>query len=181
MKWKLLPVFALLAWAPFVGAQKNSESPRAHAERSFTIRLSAPLDEVFPLFGPLAEREWSPQWNPHFLSPLDGSGIARGAVFTTTDERSEQIWVLTAYEPEQGHISYCIFWPGFVVSELDIRVRKSGADASFAEVRYRHTALSPEGDPFVARLAEHHRAMGPHWESAINEALRKRRENAAHR
>lgn len=178
MKWALLSAVVLLAWTPPAGAQSNSGTPRAHAERSFTIHLSAPPDEVFPLFGPLAEREWSPQWNPHFLSPSDGSVISRGTAFTTTDEHGEQTWVLTAYDPREGHLSYCIFWPGFVVSELDIRVRKSTDNASSVEVVYRHTALSPEGDPLVARLAEHHGAMGPHWEHAINEALRRRSKNA---
>lgn len=178
MKPRLLAL-VLLVMVPAAGAQKNSGTPRAHAERNFTIHLSAPPGDVFPLFGPLAEREWSPQWAPHFLSPVDCTGIARGAVFTTTDEHGEQTWVLTAYDPQEGHISYCIFWPGFVVSELDIRVRKSGSDASSVEVVYRHTALSPEGDALVPRLAEHHGAMGPHWEHAINEALRKRRQNAA--
>lgn len=128
----------------------------------------------------MGEREGSPQWLPHFISPPDGARIVRGAVFFTTNEHGEQTWVLTAYEPQEGLLSYCIFWARFVLSELDIRVLKSGGETSSAEVLYRHTALSPEGDSLVARLAEHHGAMGPHWEHAINEALRKRRENATH-
>lgn len=103
---------------------------------------------------------------------------SRGAVFTTTDEHGEQTWVLTTYDPQQGQLSYCIFWPRVVVSELDIRVRKLGENTSSAEVLYRLTALSPEGDALVPRLAEHHGARGLHWEQAINEALRKRREHA---
>jgi hypothetical protein len=180
MKRPLPLTIILLICATMACAQKDSETRRAHAERSFTIHLQATPAEVFPLFGPLAEREWSPQWLPHFISPPDGARIARGAVFSTTDEHGEQTWVLTAYDPQEGHLSYCIFWPGFVVSELEIRVLKSGGETSSAEVLYRHTALSAEGDSLVARMAEHHGAMSPHWEHAINEALRKRRENVSH-
>lgn len=173
--WATVMLLPGVAAAP---AQKDSHAPRAHAERSFTIHLDAARAEAFPLFGPVAEREWSPQWTPHFLSPADGAGITRGAVFTTTDEHGEQTWVLTTYDPQEGHLSYCIFWPRVVVSELDIRVRKLGENTSSAEVLYRLTALSPEGDALVPRLAEHHGARGLHWEQAINEALRKRREHA---
>jgi hypothetical protein len=178
MKWSISAVL-LLACVPVAWAQKNSEASRAHAERSFTIHLQAPPAEVLPLFGPVGEREWSPQWAPHFIFPSDGAGVARGAVFSTADEHGEQTWVLTAYEPQGGYLSYCIFWPGVAVSELEIHVRKAGDETSTAEVLYRHTALAPEGDALVPRLAEHHGAMGPHWERAINEALRKRRQHAS--
>ena len=165
---------AVLAWG-----QKGSETRRAHAESRFTIHLQAPPAEVFPLFGPVGEREWSRQWVPHFLSPSDGAGVARGAVFSTADEHGEQIWVVTACDLPDGLLSDCIFWPGIAVSEPDIHVREAGEMTSTREVLYRHTALSPEGDALVPWLAEHHGAMGSDWEHAINEALRKRREHAS--
>jgi hypothetical protein len=180
MKRSLLLLVGLLTCAALAVGQKGSEAQRAHAESSFTIRLQASPSEVFPLFGPVGEGEWSPQWAPHFISPSDGAGVARGAVFSTADEHGEQIWVLTAYDPQKGRLSYCIFWPGVAVSELEIHVKKASEESSTADVLYRHTALSPEGDALVPRLAEHHGAMGPHWEHAINEALRKRRENVIH-
>jgi hypothetical protein len=157
--------------------QTHPEAPRAHAERSFVIHLQARPEEVFPLFGPVAEREWSPQWSPRMIFPSDGSAPLAGTVFSTSDEHGDQTWVLTAYDPQQGRVSYCIFSPGLVVSEIDIQVQRTGEAQSSAEVRYRHTALSSDGDHLVARMAERHAAMGPHWEHAINEALRKRREN----
>jgi hypothetical protein len=179
MKRSFLLLAALLMCAVLACGQKGSETRRAHAESRFRIHLQAPAAEVFPLFGPVGEREWSRQWAPHFISPSDGAGVARGAVFSTVDEHGEQIWVLTAYDAPDGRLSYCVFWPGVAVSELEVHVRKAGEERSTAEVLYRHTALSPVGDALVPRLAEHHGAMGPHWEHAINEALRKRREHAA--
>jgi len=154
------------------------EAARLHAERSFTIRLDAPPAVVFPLFGPVAEREWSPEWSPRMLFPSDGSEPARGAVFSTSDEHGEQTWVLTAYDRQRGEIGYCIFAPGLVVSEIEIHLHQESKAQTSAEVLYRHTALSAHGELLVPRLAEHHAAMGPHWERAINEALQKRTENA---
>ncbi len=169
----------LLASAGIACAQKPAESPRAHAEPSFVIRLQAPPAEVFPLFGPVREREWSPQWAPRMIFPSDDSMPVAGAVFSTADEHGGQTWVLTAYDPEQGHMRYCIFLPGLLVTEIDIHLQKLGEAQTSAEVLYRHTALSAEGERLVTEMGKHHAAMGPHWEHAINEALRKRRENAS--
>jgi hypothetical protein len=182
MKWLCLPGFLLCLLLVFgarrAGYGKAPEADRRSAERSFTIHLDAPPAVVFPLFGPVAEREWSPEWTPRMIFPSDGSEPARGAVFSTSDEHGEQTWVLTAYDRQLGEIAYCIFAPGLVVSEIEIHLRQEGKAQTSAEVLYRHTALSPGGDLLVARLAEHHAAMGPHWERAINEALHKRTKNA---
>ncbi len=179
MKVAFFSSLVLLASAGIACAQNPAESARAHAEPSFVIHLQAPPAEVFPLFGPVGESEWSPQWVPHFISPPDGARIARGGVFSTTNEHGEQTWVLTAYDPQQRHIRYCIFLPGLLVTEIDIHLQKLGEAQTSAEVLYRHTALSAEGDRLVTRMGKHQAAMGPHWEHAINEALRKRRENAS--
>jgi len=184
MKWLCFSGFLLCLLLVFgarrPGFAKAPEADRQRAESSFTIRLDAPPAVVFPFFGPVAEREWSPEWSPRMIFPSDGSEPARGAVFSTADEHGEQTWVLTAYDQQRGEIGYCIFMPGLVVSEIEIRVHQEGKAQTSAKVLYRHTALSAHGDQLVARLAEHHAAMGPHWERAINEALRKRTENASH-
>jgi hypothetical protein len=179
MKVSFFSSIILLVSAGITCAQNPAESPRAHAEPGFVIHLQAPPAEVFPLFGPAGEREWSQQWSPRIIFPSDGSTPVAGAVFSTADEHGDQTWVLTAYDPQQGHIRYCIFLPGLLVTEIDIHLQRLGEAQTSAEVLYRHTALSAEGDRLVTRMGKHHGAMGPHWEHAINEALRKRRENAS--
>jgi hypothetical protein len=179
MKTPFFSSLVLLVSAGNAWAQKTAESPRAHAEPSFVIHLQAPPAEVFPLFGPVAEREWPPQWSPRMIFPSDNSMPVAGAVFSTADEHGGQTWVLTAYDTQRGHIRYCIFLPGLLVTEIDIHLQKLGETQTSAEVLYRHTALSAEGDHLVTQIGKHHAAMGPHWEHAINEALRKRRENAS--
>ncbi len=170
----------LLGSVALAACQLRSQEPaRLHAERSFVVHLNAPPEEVFPLFGPIGERAWAPDWSPRMIFPSDGSEPAGGAVFSTGDDHGEQTWVLTAYDSQRGEISYCIFEPGLAVSEIDIRLQTQGEAQTSAEVHYRHTSLSPHGDHLVARLAEHHAKMGPHWEHAINEVLQKRRDNVS--
>lgn len=177
MKIAMFSLFVFLVSTEMACGQKSAESPRTHTETQFVIHLQASPEEVFPLFGPVGEREWAQQWAPRMIFPSDSSMPATGAVFSTAEEHGEQTWVLTAYDQKQGHIRYCIFLPGLVVTEIDIWLQKLGDAQTSAEVAYRHTAISAAGDHLAARMGEHHGAMGPHWEHAINEALRKRREN----
>ena len=51
--------------------------------QSFTIGLNGSVADVTPLFGPVREAEWAPDWSPRFIHPAQG--VQReGVVFTTT-------------------------------------------------------------------------------------------------
>jgi len=158
----------------------SQESARLHAERGFVIQLDAPLDQAVPLFGPIGEREWAPDWSPNMIYPADGSFPAKGSVFTSSGKHGEGIWILTAYDTRNGSISYLLVLPGYLVTEIEIRVKKQGEKKSSAAVTYRKTALSQGGDEMVAAFSDNAGSHAAHWEAAINGALRKRRENAGH-
>jgi len=164
---------ALAAFQP-----RSEEVPLLHAERSFTVHLDAAPGQVFPLFGPIGEREWAPGWDPRIIFPADGSSPAKGSVFTTSDKDGDEIWLVTGYDAQNGFISYVAVLPGSVVTEIEVRVQKQGESKSVAEVTHRRTALSPAGNHFVSALSENAARHAAHWEHAMNEALRKRRENA---
>ena len=69
--------------------------------RSFC--LNAPLAQVVPLFTELGEREWTPDWDPVLLSGAE----KRGTVFRTKNsDGQETVWIVTAYLPAKGLISY---------------------------------------------------------------------------
>jgi hypothetical protein len=177
--WFVLPL--LLGSAALAAFQlRSEEAPLLHAERSFTVHLDAAPGAAFPLFGPIGEREWAPGWDPRMIFPADGSSPARGSVFTTSDEDGEEIWVVTGYDAQSGFISYVAVLPGHVVTEIEVRVGKQGENKSIAEVTHRRTALAAAGNHFVSALSENAARHAAHWEHAINEALRKRRENAGH-
>ena len=177
----LFVLLFLLGAATLVGGRpRSTESGRLHAERGFVIQLDAPLDQAVPLFGPVGEREWAPDWAPHMIYPADGSFPPKGSVFTSSGKHGEEIWILTAYDAQDGLISYLVILPGYLVTEIEIHVKKQGEKRSSAEVTYRKTALSEGGDDMVASFSQDAGSHAAHWEHAINEALRKRRGNAGH-
>ena len=51
--------------------------------QSFTIGLNGSVADVTPLFGPVREAEWAPDWSPRFIHPAQGAQ-REGVVFTTT-------------------------------------------------------------------------------------------------
>lgn len=51
-----------------------------HIERTHTIELPRPREEIFPLFSPLGEKQWVPAWDPTFHHPRSGD-LVEGAVY----------------------------------------------------------------------------------------------------
>jgi hypothetical protein len=143
--------------------------------QSFTISLNGSAADVTPLFGPVREAEWAPGWAPHFLHPPDGSQH-EGAVFTTvTANGKERLWLLTAYDVQQGRVEYVVIAPGFTANEIKIRVIPNGDRHCKATITYRHSAIAPEGNGEVNKLDAHWgEQQRVHWETAINDALTQR-------
>jgi hypothetical protein len=170
----------LLGSAALIASQLRSEEPvLLHAECSFTVHLDAGPGQVFPLFGPIGEREWAPDWDPKMIFPAEGLSLAKGSVFTTSGADGEEIWLVTGCDAQNGFISYVAVRPGHVVTEIEVRVQKQGENKSIAEVTHRSTALSAAGNHLVKALPENAARHAAHWQHAINEALKKRRENAS--
>src|SRR5258706_16458471 len=64
-------VLLMLTFAPLL-AQNKKENVEAKAiTHRGLIRLAAPVERVFPLFGPVREKLWAPGWNPQIVYPLD--------------------------------------------------------------------------------------------------------------
>jgi hypothetical protein len=142
--------------------------------QSFTIMLKGTVADVTPLFGPVREAEWAPNWTPHFIHPAEGAQ-REGVVFTTTTANGrERLWLLTAYEVKEGRIEYVFVTPGFTANEIKIRVLPDGERQCRVTITYRHSALAPEGNKEVAKLDAHWaEQQRVHWETAINQALGK--------
>jgi len=143
--------------------------------QSFTIMLNGTVADVTPLFGPVREAEWAPDWSPRFIQPAQGAQ-REGVVFTTTSaEGRDRIWLLTAYDVKDGQVEYVVTTPAFTVTEIKIRVVPDGEEHCKATIKYRRAALGAEGNEEVANLDAHWaEEQRTHWETAINEALAKR-------
>jgi hypothetical protein len=138
----------------------------------FTIALNGSVADVTPLFGPVREVEWAPDWAPRFIHPPQG--VQReGVVFTTATGRGkDRFWLLTTYDVKNGRVEYVVVTPAFTASEIKIRVFPNGEQHCKATITYRRSALVPEGNEEVANLDAHWaEEQRMHWETAINEAL----------
>jgi len=140
--------------------------------QSFTIALNGSVADVTPLFGPVREVEWAPDWAPRFIHP--SQGVQReGVVFATPSGRGgHRFWLLTTYDVKNGRVEYIVVTPAFTASEIKIRVFPQGEQHCKATITYRRSALAPEGNEEVGRLDAHWaEKQRMHWETAINEAL----------
>lgn len=157
-------------------AGEAGTAPVEQRTQSFTIGLNGSVADVTPLFGPVRESEWAPDWTPHFIHPAEG--VQReGVVFTTTGgDGRDRLWLLTTYDLRNGRVEYVVITPAFMASEIKIRVLSDGERHSTATITYRRSALAPEGNTEVIKLDAHWAEQQRiHWETAINEALTKGR------
>jgi hypothetical protein len=148
----------------------------AQRTESFQLSLNAPVAEATPLFGPVREREWSPEWAPRFLHP-EGGAQRDGVVFTTsTHSGFEQLWLLTEYDAAAGRVAYVIVTPNFSAATITIRIVPDGAGRSKATVTYCRSALVERANDEVNSLdAAWAARQTRHWEEAINAALARAR------
>ena len=84
--------------------------------QSFTIILNGSVSDVTPLFGPVREAEWAPDWLPRFIHPAQG--VQReGVIFTTSrGHGSDRLWVLTTYDVGNGRVEYVVVIPAFTAN-----------------------------------------------------------------
>jgi hypothetical protein len=139
--------------------------------RTMRLDLPADADTAFPLFGPVRESEWSPDWKPTFITPVPGAQSREGAVFTTGERESPTVWVMTDYDPARRIVRYVHVRPGRIVAQLWIWVRSTAAQASQAEVTYRYTLLGPDGRDALDHFKQAFPMFKPHWEHALGAAL----------
>jgi hypothetical protein len=174
MRSVLVPLLLCAAFLPgrVVAAGPTADAPRPATRERRTMRLAlhAPADEAFPLFGPVREAEWAPDWSPEFLAPTPPAQVSDGAVFRTAGHGGRRsVWVMTTYDTVARHVAYVIVTPDLAAVELDIRVGADGDHASIADVVYRLTALGPDGEAYLRHWLEHFPDMRPHWEHALNQ------------
>lgn len=147
----------------------------------FTQNNPAAAEKVFPLLCPVREADWLPGWQYRLI--YSESGFAElGCVFTTPNPpgsavpdraAAETTWIVTDYDPAAFRITYLWIDPGHIITELRIQLTARGQDAATTSIRYRYTALSPEGN----RELEHYtqewfESKMQNWERTINHYLR---------
>jgi hypothetical protein len=168
-------------WPSPADADVVREQTLVQVTRTMSLDLPAQADAAFPLFGPVRESEWSPDWAPVFIAPLPGAQSPDGAVFTTGGKETPSVWVMTDYNPARRVVRYVNVRPGRLVTQIWIAVSPASPGASRAHVTYRCTLLGPEGREALAHLTGAFPGFKEHWEEAIAAALARRRTDSESR
>ena len=121
-----------------------------HIERSHTITVPLPIARAFPLFTPKGEMEWVDGWAPDFLHPANGETQA-GMVFTTAADGVTTLWACTDWSPDAHRVRYVRVTPGNRFGFVEVHCTAEG-QSTRVEVGYQFTALSPEGEAYLAEL-----------------------------
>ena len=158
----LLAAFASLLAAP---AGANPKETALTKTATIVLHLNAPADTAFPLFDPVNETKWDPQWKPRLL----GDRVEEGLVFLVGDGESRSTWLLDRYDPAHHRIAYVVAGRS-TLTRIAIDLHPS-QNTSVATVTYTKTALDADAVPAVEHFADHFPSEGPHWESAINAVL----------
>jgi hypothetical protein len=143
-----------------------------HGERSGFLRLELPLARAFALLTPEGERAWVEGWDPEYLHPLTRPDPpAAGTVFRTRHGGEETLWLVISFDPAAGRVDYARVTPGSRIGTVGVRARATGERSTEAEITYRMTSLSAEGNQKLLEMTpEGFLAMLQRWEAAIRAA-----------
>jgi len=139
--------------------------------RTSRIMLKAPLEKVFPLFGPIKEMTWAEGWNPEIVYSENDS-IEEKMVFKTKSHghgEPNYTWTVSKYSPEQSLIEYTVFTAERIWF-ITIRCRESAsAQTTEAEITYTYTGLSENGNAINEKALQlmYSRDLKD-WEEEIN-------------
>lgn len=148
-----------------------------HRVRTGHILLDGAVEDIIPLFTPLGETRWVPDWQPVFIDPVDGA-TTHGMVFRTSHDNEETIWACCDWRPEDGYVRYARVTPSSRFVFVEVHCRQRNAVQTEVEITYHLTALTPEGERYVEGLSEaKYASMLEEWHRLISE-MRSREELA---
>lgn len=138
-------------------------------ERTKTIVLSRPMEDVFPMFQPEGEKSWTANWNPQYIWPRDGLPH-EGLVFTHDNGHGgESIWTMTRFDQDNYRIEYTVVAPDSHVSQIRIRCEQTQPRETSATISYTVTPISEAGlsvlESFAPQDYEHRIST---WKKAID-------------
>ena len=156
---------------------ETSQFTSKRISRTSVITLQAPLKTVFPLFGPIKEKEWASVWDPQIIYSTTNL-IEEHMVFKAKSHHGghgepDSIWTVSKYLPEQAFIEYTVFTPERLWW-ITIQCREDIPNQTTrAEITYTATGLTDKGNAINKKFLQ---LMYAHdlknWEEAINHYLK---------
>ena len=150
-----------------MNAKRISRTSEFIANASITI--------VFPLFGPIEEMKWDPDWKPKIVC-FERSIPEERMMFTSParfEDEHDYVWIITRFDPEKHIIEYT------VSSEhrtwfIDVRCIEENEYAPRVRVTYTYTSLTERGAELnTVSLESMFKENLADWARAINSYLEK--------
>ena len=136
-------------------SQSNFKPERISKTASFT--LDGRIEKVFPLFGPMREKDWAEGWEPEVVFSTDDL-VEEHMIFQTKVATDEKVytWIVTQFNPEIHKVEYTVSTKNRV---WFITVRCT----------YTYTGLNAEGNERNRNaLAKMYSQDLRDWQEAIN-------------
>ena len=140
--------------------------------RSAEIVLNGAIAEVFPLFNPVEEPKWAPQFQPRFIYPAEQS-VQLEMTFKTAGhgDEADLVWRINEYDDAAHHIQYLVFGTGrYWTITIDCQEVEGGETS--ARVTYTFIPLEQAGvavsEASVSAVFANDLSD---WEQAINNYL----------
>lgn len=153
--------------------EPQAEFKSKRVQRFAVFKVNAPVQIVFPLFGPMKEKLWAAGWEPEIIYSTTND-VEEHMVFKTNSGHGESepyLWVINQYKPEEYLVEYMV---STSVRIWFITVYCEPAEASTkVKVTYSYTGLTPEGNRLNEIAIEKMYARNlTDWEEAINHYLK---------
>jgi hypothetical protein len=151
----------------------DAEVTYERISRTATIQLNAQIEVVFPLFGPIKEKEWTDGWDPEIIYS-NTKLVEQHMMFRTKGRNLDEpfyTWIITTYNSNQHIIEYTVSTANRV---WFITVLCSeGEKQTTATITYTFTNLTDKGREFNRNALDKMYAEGlKDWERAINYYLK---------
>ena len=137
--------------------------------RSYTQKINASAEQIFPLLCPQKELEWLDGWNYEMVFSLSGFA-EEDAIFKTKHEGDvNTIWVVTKYDKENKIIEFVRLTWETVVVKIHIHVLDNNNGTSDVYIEYTFTSVTEKGNEYVEGTSERQFNKLMHWwEKSMN-------------
>ncbi len=152
----------------FMNQTETYSQTARRIERTASFIVQASVEKVFPLFGPIREKEWAAGWEPQVIYSQHPE-VEEHMIFKTSGnpDEKEYVWVVAQYKPAQFFIEYLVsthqrIW--FITVEC-----KPRQENTLVSVTYSYTGLTEVGNRInqesLAKMFAHDLND---WSEAIN-------------
>jgi hypothetical protein len=142
-------------------------------QKCSSISVNGTVEKVFPLFGPVREKEWAEGWDPEILYSTTKLAEEHMIFRTKAHNQHEEFytWVITQFDPKLHKIEYTVSTPNRIWF-ITVSCESDGKETR-AKICYTFTGLNETGNQlnrdalekmFVNNLKD--------WEEAINYYLK---------